>query len=480
MEGNKQNSANRTVILVCLLAAIAGLMFGLDTGVISGAKQFVIKDFGLEGQLGLQGWLVAALTLGAAVGAVLAGWISFHIGRKYSLLCAAVIFICGSLLSAFSPNIEILIFARGFLGLAVGIASYATPLYLAEVAPERIRGSMISFYQLLITAGLLTAYLSDTYFSYWEAWRWMLGVVVFPAIVLFFGILFVPRSPRWLASKGRHEEARQVLRGIRPSEEAVQKELSDIEEGLQVKQNGWNLFKGNSNFRRSVGLGMLLQIMQQITGINIILYFAPEIIKMAGFASVEEQMWGSVLVGLINVLATFIAISVVDKWGRRPILFTGYAIMAASMAALALMMSKVSAGGTVSATHYLSLVMLALFIIGFAMSAGPLAWVLCSEIQPLRGRDFGVTVSTATNWVVNMILTVSFLSLIAALGQANTFWFYAALNLICIILIWRLVPETKGVTLEKIEANLMAGKRLRNIGENIDAPVKKPEAAMPL
>jgi len=464
MESEGRSSTNKTVIIVCFLAAIAGLMFGLDTGVISGAKQFVVKEFGLEGQVGLQGWLVASLTVGAAIGAVLAGWISFRLGRKYSLLLAAIIFVTGSLLSAFSPNIGVLIFARGFIGLAVGIASYATPLYLAEIAPEKIRGSMISFYQLLITSGLLLAYLSDTYFSYWEAWRWMLGVVVFPAIILFLGIIFVPRSPRWLASKGRDGEALAVLRKIRLSEAEVEQEFGEIQEGLKVTQKGWSLFKSNSNFRRSVGLGMLLQIMQQVTGINIILYFAPEIIKMAGFGSVEEQMWGSVLVGLINVLATFIAISVVDKWGRRPILFLGYAIMALSMAVLAVLMNKVVASDTLSFMHYLSLVMLALFIIGFAMSAGPLAWVLCSEIQPLRGRDFGVTVSTATNWLMNMVLTASFLSLIAALGQANTFWFYALLNLICIVLIWLFVPETKGISLEKIEANLMSGRKLRDIG----------------
>jgi len=464
MESEGRSSTNKTVIIVCLLAAIAGLMFGLDTGVISGAKQFVVKEFGLEGQVGLQGWLVASLTVGAAIGAVLAGWISFRLGRKYSLLLAAIIFVTGSLLSAFAPNIGVLIFARGFIGLAVGIASYATPLYLAEIAPEKIRGSMISFYQLLITSGLLLAYLSDTYFSYWEAWRWMLGVVVFPAIILFLGIIFVPRSPRWLASKGRDGEALAVLRKIRLSEAEVEQEFGEIQEGLKVTQKGWSLFKSNSNFRRSVGLGMLLQIMQQVTGINIILYFAPEIIKMAGFGSVEEQMWGSVLVGLINVLATFIAISVVDKWGRRPILFLGYAIMALSMAVLAVLMNKVVASDTLNFMHYLSLVMLALFIIGFAMSAGPLAWVLCSEIQPLRGRDFGVTVSTATNWLMNMVLTASFLSLIAALGQANTFWFYALLNLICIALIWLFVPETKGISLEKIEANLMSGRKLRDIG----------------
>jgi len=461
-----KSAVNKTVILVCLLAAIAGLMFGLDTGVISGAEQFVAKEFNFEADAGLRGWVVGALGLGAAVGAVLAGWISSAIGRKYSLLIAAVIFIVGSAASAGANGAIMLICSRAFLGLGVGIASYATPLYLAEIAPERIRGSMISCYQLLITVGLLGAYLSDTYFSYTAAWRWMLGVVIIPAIVLFIGVLFVPRSPRWLASKGRREEAQQVLRTIRNGEDEIQSELRDIDNSLKLKQNGWGLFKSNSNFRRSVGLGILLQVMQQVTGINIIMYYAPKIIEMAGFTNTEDQMWGSVLIGLINVLSTFIAISVVDKWGRRPVLFIGYAVMTASFAVLAIIMQS---GGQTGFAHFLALTALATFIIGFAMSAGPLAWVLCSEIQPLKGRDFGVTVSTATNWIMNMILTATFLSLIAALGQANTFWFYALLNLICIVLIWLYVPETKGITLEKIEANLMAGKKLRDIGENLDA-----------
>jgi len=464
-----KSTANKTVILVCLLAAIAGLMFGLDTGVISGARQFIVKEFHLDQDLGVQGGIMGALSWGAAVGAILAGWVSSTLGRKYSLLIAAIVFIIGSAVSAWAQSAAVLIFARAFLGLGVGIASFATPLYLAEIAPERIRGSMISCYQLLITVGLLAAYLSDTYFSYTEAWRWMLGIVIAPAAVLFVGLLFVPRSPRWLASKGRNEQARTVLRTIRGSEEDVSKELHDIDESLKLKQKGWSLFTTNGNFRRSVGLGMLLQIMQQVTGINIVMYYAPTIIGMAGFKTVEEQMWGSVLIGLINVLATFIAISVVDRWGRRPVLFTGYIVMAVSFAVLAVTMHLSGMAIADTFLHYLSLVMLATFIIGFAASAGPLAWMLCAEIQPLQGRDFGITISTATNWVMNLIVAVTFLKLISALGQVNTFGLYALLNLICIVLIWFLVPETKGVTLEKIQENLFAGKKLRDIGENLDA-----------
>lgn len=453
-------SKKRTITVVGFLGAIAGLLFGLDTGVISGALQFIAAEFALSDTM--QEHVMGALMLGAAVGAVFAGWLSYYIGRKYSLLVAAVLFIVGSLLCAFTPNVGILIGARVLLGVAVGIASYAAPLYLSEIAPKKTRGSMISLYQLLITVGLLAAFVSDTLLSYYEAWRWMLGIVVFPAIFLFAGVATLPRSPRWLVSKGRGQEAEQVLEKIRLTQQEVMTELQEIEQSLQVRQSGWALFKENSNFRRSVGLGVLLQIMQQCTGINIVLYYAPRIMGMAGFSTTAEQMWGTVVVGLVNVLATFVAIGVVDRWGRRPTLLLGFAVMACSMGLLGLMLYL---NMNVIWAQYFSVVMLLVFIAGFAMSAGPLIWVLCSEIQPLKGRDFGITISTATNWLTNMILAATFLSLLNALGAANTFWFYAVLNVLFIAVTWWLVPETKEISLERIEANLMQGRKLRDIGQ---------------
>ncbi|RCL00741.1 MAG: Sugar porter (SP) family MFS transporter [Candidatus Tokpelaia sp. JSC189] len=453
-------SKKRTIAVVGFLGAIAGLLFGLDTGVISGALQFIAEEFRLSDRM--QEHVMGALMLGAAVGAIFAGGLSYYIGRKYSLLVGAVLFVIGSFLCAFTPNVEILIAARVLLGVAVGIASYAAPLYLSEIAPEKIRGSMISLYQLLITVGLLAAFVSDTLLSYYEAWRWMLGIVVIPAVFLFIGVATLPRSPRWLVSKGRGQEAEQVLGEIRLTQQEVITELQEIKQSLQVKQSGWSLFRENSNFRRSVGLGVLLQIMQQCTGINIVLYYAPRIMGMAGFSTTAEQMWGSVVVGLVNVLATFIAIGVVDRWGRRPTLLLGFSVMAFSMGLLGLMLYLDLDGIWAS---YFSVIMLLVFIAGFAMSAGPLIWVLCSEIQPLKGRDFGITISTATNWLSNMILAATFLSLLNALGAANTFWLYGVLNALFIAVTWWFVPETKEISLERIEANLMHGRKLRDIGQ---------------
>ncbi|OZI14825.1 MFS transporter [Sodalis-like symbiont of Philaenus spumarius] len=449
----------RFTFFVCFMAALAGLLFGLDIGVIAGALPFLSTDLHIDNRQ--QEWVVSSMMFGAAVGAVAAGWMSAKLGRKFSLLTGAVLFIIGSLWSALSTNVESLIIARILLGLAVGIASYTAPLYLSEIAPEKIRGSMISMYQLMITIGILAAYLSDAAFSYSGSWRWMLGIITIPAVLLFIGVLFLPGSPRWLAARGRYHEAQKVLDMLRSSSEQVRQELDEIRESLQIKQSGWALFRDNANFRRAVFLGVLLQVMQQFTGMNVIMYYAPKIFGIAGFTSTANQIWGTVIVGLVNVLATFIAIGLVDRWGRKPTLKLGFLVMAVSMGVLGTLL-HLSVDNDFQ--KYFAIVMLMLFIVGFAMSAGPLIWVLCSEIQPLKGRDFGITVSTATNWIANMIVGATFLTMLETLGNANTFWVYGALNVLFIVLTILLIPETKNVSLEHIERNLMTGKPLREIG----------------
>ncbi|WP_312042373.1 sugar porter family MFS transporter [Erwinia sp.] len=452
-------SGNRFTWFVCMMAALSGLLFGLDIGVIAGALPFLAKDLHISNHE--QEWVVSSMMFGAAIGALAAGWMSSKLGRKKSMLVGATLFIIGSLWSALSPDVESLIFSRVLLGLAVGVASYTAPLYLAEIAPERIRGSMISMYQLMLTTGIVVAYLSDTAFSYSGSWRWMLGVIAIPAVILFVGVLFLPNSPRWLASHGRFNEAQRVLDRLRNTSEQAKQELDEIRESLMVKQHGWSLFRNNSNFRRAVWLGMLLQLMQQFTGMNVVMYYAPKIFGIAGFSSTSEQMWGTVIVGLVNVLATLIAIGLVDRWGRKPMLRTSFLVMAVGMGVLGTLLHM---GVETDFRKYFAVAMLLIFIVGFAMAAGPVVWLLCSEIQPLKGRDFGITASTTTNWVGNMIVGATFLTMLEKFGNANTFWFYAALNLAFILLTIWLVPETKHVTLEHIERNLMKGKALRDIG----------------
>ncbi|WP_241578827.1 sugar porter family MFS transporter [Rosenbergiella nectarea] len=460
VNNSKRRTSNKMMtFFVCFLAALAGLLFGLDIGVIAGALPFIAKEFNVTPHQ--QEWIVSSMMFGAAVGAVGSGWMSSSLGRKKSLMAGAILFVIGSLWSALATSPEMLIAARVLLGLAVGIASYTAPLYLSEIAPEKIRGSMISLYQLMITIGILGAYLSDTALSYSGDWRWMLGVITIPAALLLIGVVFLPNSPRWLAAKGQFYDAQKVLDRLRDTSEQAKRELDEIRESLKIKQTGWALFKDNSNFRRAVYLGVLLQVVQQFTGMNVIMYYAPKIFEIAGFTNTTEQMWGTVIVGLVNVLATFIAIGLVDRWGRKPTLVLGFIVMATGMGVLGTMLHL---GIHSAGAQYFAIAMLLMFIVGFAMSAGPLIWVLCSEIQPLKGRDFGITVSTATNWIANMIVGATFLTLLTNLGNAGTFWLYAALNVVFIILTLCLIPETKNVSLEHIERNLMQGKKLKDIG----------------
>lgn len=461
-QSHKQK-VRRMNIFIAFSAGLAGLLFGLDIGVISGALPFITDHFLLNSHQ--QEWVVSSMMLGAAIGAICNGYVSHRLGRKYSLMIGAMLFIVGSLGSAMSTSLEWLLAFRVLLGIAVGIASYTAPLYLSEMATENIRGKMISMYQLMITVGILLAFLSDTMFSYSGNWRAMLGILALPAIALFVLVVFLPNSPRWLAAKGLHVEAEEVLRMLRDTSEKARQELNEIRESLKMKQGGLSLFRKNGNVRRAVFLGMLLQAMQQFTGMNIIMYYAPQIFKMAGFQSTHEQMMATVVVGLTFMLATFIAVFTVDKAGRKPILKIGFSVMAFATLVLGYCLMKAGEGAVTANLSWVSVGMTMLCIAGYAMSAAPVVWILCSEIQPLKCRDFGITCSTTTNWVANMIIGATFLTLLGSIGAAGTFWLYTGFNLLFIVITIFLVPETKNVTLEHIEKNLMSGSKLRDLGK---------------
>ena len=461
-EEKKLKKAKLMKMFIAFAAGMAGLLFGLDIGVISGALPFITTHFDLTHQL--QEWVVSAMMLGAALGAVSTGWISFKLGRKASLTAGAALFIIGSLGSSLAPNVPILIIARVLLGFAVGIASYVAPLYLSEMSDKESRGKLISMYQMMVTIGILIALISDTALSYGGHWRLMLGVISLPAILLMAAVFGLPDSPRWLASKGKFTKAKEILLVLNADESKAEEELSDINESLKVKQEGWGLFKANKNVRRAVYLGMLLQAMQQFTGINIILYYAPKIFSEAGFATTEQQMIATVICGATNVLATLIAMKTVDKQGRKPILKIGFGGIALGTFLLGVCLFMIDAGYTALWISIIAVIATLFTIASFAMSAGPVVWILCSEIQPLKSRDFGIACSTTMNWICNMIIGATFLTLLNNAGTAQTFWIYTGMNMLFIALTMLLVPETKGVSLEKIEKNLMEGKPLKDIG----------------
>ncbi len=482
------------VYFVGFTAALAGLLFGLDVGVISGANEFIQKDFAIDDRA-IEN-IVSSLLWGAVFGVLVSGFFSLSFGRRGTILMSALVFAIGSVLCALAPGPGFLIGARFFLGIAVGMASFVAPLYLSEIAPQSIRGALIAMYQLMITIGIVLAFLSDTFFSTYadlkplatnlsesvsslaggrgqmvfEAyfampWRWMLGIIAVPALLMFLGMLFLPESPRWLVLKKKGANALAVLRRLSSSNEEADRELGDIEASLQIEQKGGALFRKNPNFRRAVFLGVGLQVIQQFTGINVIMYYAPRILNEAGFNTTAEQMWGTVLVGTINVLATFIAIAFVDRLGRKPIMFAGFTVMGAGMISLGAFfhMGLGAAGGSMTMSYF-AIAALMVFIVGFAMSAGPIIWIICAEIYPLAGRDFGITCSTVTNWVANAIVGMTFLTMLNGFGPGNTFLLYGALNVAFIIFFVLFVPETKGVSLESIEQKLLAGTPLKHIG----------------
>lgn len=450
--------ARRYAVFVTTMAAVGGLMFGLDVGVIAGAEQFIQREFGIGD--GMLEHVVSSMMWGAAVGAALAAWFAGRFGRKRALACSAGLFVVGALSSAAAWSAAVLIVARVVLGLSVGIAAFTSPVYIAEVAPRQTRGAMVSTYQLMITIGIFIAYLSDTGFTYVESWRWMLGVIAIPGALFLLGVLALPESPRWLMLKQRAEDAGDVLQKLRGDARLAREELSEINQQLGNPQQGWRLFLQNRNFRRAVGFGVVMQVVQQFTGINIVVYYAPRIFADMGYGT-GAQMAFTAAVGLANMLATLIAIVWVDRAGRKPILYGGFTVMALSLATFGFLM-QVGMEGT--GAHLLGIATLLVFVIGFGCSAGPLDWILCSEVQPLKGRDFGMGASASANWLFTGLVGATFLTLLDRLGGANTFWMYAGFNLLALLFTFAVVPETKGVTLEQIERKLMSGARMRHLG----------------
>ncbi|MBS4074905.1 sugar porter family MFS transporter [Ameyamaea chiangmaiensis] len=444
---------------MALLAALAGLMFGLDTGVIAGALHFIADTF--EASSRTQEWIVSSMMAGAALGSVAAGGISYRYGRSGAMVGAAVMFLIGTLTCALAPGIAVMIVGRVMLGLAVGVAAFAAPLYISEITVGERRGSMISFYQLMVTLGIFLAFVSDSLLAPGAHWRWMLGVMAVPSSVFLIGALFLPHTPRWLMMRGQTGAARRVMLSLRGDARIADAEIREISVQLHNESgSGFALFRRSANFRRSVALGIVLQIFQQLTGINVLMYYAPRVFEAAHFG-VSAAVWATTLVGLVNMGATGIAIVLVDRWGRRPLLMASCAIAAFAMVSVGILLA-LGAGSVLQQAVLVGMVLL--FVAGFAMGEGPLVWTLCSEIQPLQGRDFGIACSTFTNWAANWAVSNTFLSLLAGIGESATFWLFGILNAVFIIVTFLFVPETKDVSLEKIEDNLMHGAPLRRLG----------------
>jgi SP family galactose:H+ symporter-like MFS transporter len=462
-------SSRRTIMLaIAAMAAVGGFLFGYDTGVIAGAQALIKKEFALT-DLWIE-VITSSVLIGATIGALTAGKIADRIGRRSANMVAGIIFAVSAVILALAPTPEILIAGRVLIGFGVGLASVVGPLYIAETAPPKQRGAMVSFFQFAIVTGILGAYVIDMSFSppadaeaplNHEGWRQMFGFGAIPGVLLTVGFIWMPRSPRWLVMKGRFDEAETVLaRTI--GADAAAKQLASIkgelhEKGACTKKVRLRDVKG---IRLALTVAIGLAVLQQVTGINTVIYYGPEVFKQAGFTSTAAQLGAQIGLGVVNLLFTFVAIALIDRVGRRPLLLWGSAIMALSLLSLSIgfmLIPKDSTG--ITPAGILVLVSTGTFIAAFAASMGPLVWTVISEIFPTAVRDRCVSIATGCNWIANFIVALTFLSLLSWIGSTATFLVYGGLAIFTFFWMFAILPETKGYTLEEIEANLARGGR---------------------
>ena len=443
----RQSEVSSFAAMVATMAAIGGGLFGYDTGVISGAILYIKKDFPIEAAT--EGLIVSAVTVGALTAAMIAGVLADRSGRRLTNIAAGVIFATASLLCVVASSVPTLIAGRFLVGCGIGLTSVGAPMYIAEVSPARVRGTFVSLFQLAVTVGILLAYVVCAMLAPAAAWRWMLGLAAVPGLVLAIGMTFMPESPRWLVKQRRLEDARSVLGKINPHSNPDET-LAHIEHDLALEGQGtWGELLQRS-LRPALLVGIGLAAFQQVTGINAVIYYAPQIFQAAGFASNVTALAATAGIGVINVLATFIAIWLVDREGRKPLLVAGVTGMVATLVVLGLAFQGGVAGTGTGSLGYITVMCLAGYIISFAFSLGPIVWLMISEIYPLRNRAQAMAVSTASNWGANFLVSTTFPIVALRLGAAAVCFIYAGLGVLTLIFVIAKVPETKGKTLEEI------------------------------
>ena len=448
-----KNKRNYHIYIIATIAAMGGLLFGYDTGVISGALLFIKKLWPLSPLY--QGWIVSSVLVGAVLGSALSGKLTDLYGRRNIIIMTAIIFFIGSICTAFAPSVELLIAGRIIVGLAIGIASFSVPLYIAEISPDNIRGGLVSLNQLAITVGILLSYFVDQGFASFEnGWRWMFLAGIVPASILGTGMLFLTDTPRWFMSKGYEDKARLILAKI-DNKSNIDEIIEKTRKNFEAESGGWmDLFK--CWLRPALIIGIGLMFFQICTGINTVIYYAPTIFQMAGFKSAVAAISATVGVGLVNVFMTIVSIKLIDKVGRKPLLSIGLSGMILSLGALGLAFKLTATLG--SSLKWIAVGSLLTYIASFAISLGPICWLIISEIFPLRIRGFAMSLMTVFNWGFNFIVVLTFLPLIKTLGISETFWMFAVISIAALFFNHFYIPETKGHSLETIEEHWINGK----------------------
>lgn len=435
------------IVRISSIAALGGVLYGYDMGIIAAAAIFVKRSFALSTVM--EELVVSIVLIGAMIGALAGGSIADQIGRRATLVWAGIVFIVGSILAPFSPNVATLIIARGIIGIGIGFTSVTAPVYVSELAPPQSRGMLIGLYQFALTVGIALADLVGYWLATQQAWRLMFGIAAVPTLFFLAVILTVPESPRWLFAHNRPADAEAVLHSYTDAPGA-QRFLDDIREGLKTPmEQRWSALWSPA-VRGSLFIAIGLTVLQQATGINTIIYYGPQIFELAGIATHSSAIFATLLVAVVNVLATVVGILLVDRVGRKPLLYVGVAGMTIALFALAFAFSHGTTLG--SSLGVIAIACLMGYIACFAFSLGAIAWILVSEVFPLRVRGRGVAVATLFSGIANFIISLTFLSLIDAVGNSATFAIYGALSVLTFIFVRYAVPETCGRDLESISA----------------------------
>ncbi|SFN07608.1 MFS transporter, sugar porter (SP) family [Pseudonocardia ammonioxydans] len=438
----------RGVGVATAVAAGGGLLFGYDTGVISGALLFVAPEFGL-GDGGRQ-LIVSGLLAGALVGALAGGAITDALGRRRTLLRVAAVFLVGAVLSGLAPGPGTLLAARVLLGLAIGVSSVCVPLYIAEIAPKESRGRLVSMNQFLITVGILLSYLVNSLFAEAQSWRWPLALAAVPALAMLVGLAGASESPRWLVLRGRDDEARAALAGRSPAE--AEAEIAEIREAAREEARwSWADLR-RPQLRPALTLGIGVAAVNQLVGVNAIIYYAPTILEGV-FGSDTGAILATVGIGLVNTVVTGIALARIDSWGRRPLLLGGVAVVVAALVALVVLFLLPTRDGVVGV---LIVVALCVYIAAFAASLGIAIWLVNSEVFPTAVRGKAAGLGATTHWGLDLVIAATTLTLITSLGESGLFAIFAVIGAAGFVLLYWLMPETKGRSLEEIDASLRA------------------------
>lgn len=433
---------------IAIVAAVGGLLFGYDTAVIAGAIGFIQKQYQLSAAM--MGWIASCALLGCIVGAMISGYLSDKLGRKKVLIVAAILFAISSVGTFIPHDLYVFVIFRIVGGLGIGIASMISPMYITECAPADIRGRLVSINQLGIVTGILLIYfvnagianLHDEAWNIAIGWRWMFGSGVIPSIIFLVLLLIIPESPRWLAQVGRGDEAKNILEKINGTAKAKE-EFEEIQQALKAEKSSFaDLFA--PGLRIALFIGILLSIFSQVTGINAIMYYAPEIFKSTGDGS-SSALLQTILVGVVNVLFTIVAIKYVDKAGRKKLLMIGTAGMAICLAIIG------SAFFMGAVKGYLILITILIYIAFFALSLGPLTFVVIAEIFPNKSRGKAMSICLFFLWTAVYFVSQFFPIFLESIGSAYTFWLFMIMSIIAFVFVWKIVPETKGKSLEEIE-----------------------------